>query len=408
MKLLGIIAEYNPLHTGHAYHIKKSKHITGATHTIAVMSGSAVQRGGFALVDKWSRAAMALNAGVDLVVELPYAYAGQSAAYFAGGAVSILASTGICDFLSFGSEAGDLRDLIIVADCINAESESYRRVLKSVLDRGLSFAIARSHAVSAVLGERFAALLSSPNNILAIEYLKALRRQNTSIVPVTIPREGAGYHDVSSKSKYVSAAYLRQALITGSDHSKLADYLPYPIALLETALDKKHPHCEDALFRGIVHQLLTTSVDDLKDTPDMERGLEFRLKNAAETASDHRTFVESLASKRITTSRMQRIVMNMLMHFKAADLKAFSDLDFIPYLRVLGFNDKGREIIKTIKDHSAMPILTNLDTNRTKLDENQLHCLSFDLLATDLYALYCEKEYRCHQDFSHPVVQQEI
>ena len=230
MKIVGLIAEYNPFHNGHRYHIEQAKKITGADHAVVVMSGDYVQRGIPACMPKRLRAEMALKCGASAVFELPVCYATGSAELFAEGAVSLLDRLGIVDTLVFGSECNDLESLSQIADLLVEEPELYRTVLRFHLKNGASYPMARQEAVSACLrGNHCSFLLNDPNNILGIEYLKALKRQKSRIIPYTIARRGAHYHDPDLHDSYSSASAIRSLLAySGSavhiDHADQPEY----------------------------------------------------------------------------------------------------------------------------------------------------------------------------------------
>ena len=216
--VLGIIAEYNPFHNGHLYQLNSSKSITNSDYSIAIISGNFTQRGDVAIVDKWTRAQMALENGIDLVIELPTVYAISSAENFASGAVKILDSLGIVNFLSFGSECNDISILSQVTDVLVDEPPEYKTLLSHELDKGVSFPKARERALMMYLNDvrRFASVLSSPNNILGIEYLKALKRQKSPMQPITIQRKDSKYNDdtIPTDSQFASATALRKLCAT--------------------------------------------------------------------------------------------------------------------------------------------------------------------------------------------------
>lgn len=406
MKVLAIISEYNPFHTGHLYHIMSSRKLSGATHVVAVMSGSAVQRGSFSFVDKWTRAQTALLSGVDLVVELPYAYAAQSAEYFAGGAVKVLNATNSVDVLSFGSEGGELPALRQIAELLAKEPPAFQAVLRQRVDEGTSFPIAREEAVGAILGPEYQALIKKPNNILAVEYLKALLRTNASITPLTVKRAGAGYNSVDNQGcEHVSATYLRKLHAESGDLAKAATYLPYDPRILTGQLAKMIDHPDEAIFKAYINKVLTTPLEELRRFSYMEAGLEFRLQKSAAQCTNLGEVVDYLSGKRLPRSRIRRLILNLLLGFYDEDLRDFNAPDFEPYLRVLGFNEKGQELLKEIKNQSEMPVITNTNTNITRLSPMQRHCIDYDCLATDLFSLYQDKEFHYGQDFTkNPVI----
>ena len=227
MKTVGLITEYNPFHNGHLYHIEKAKELTGADRVIVIMSGDYVQRGTPAVLSKHSRAHMALLNGASVVLELPVCYSCASAEFFAKGAVSVLDGLGCIDALCFGSECGNLEHLTSIAHLLSAEPETYRHHLQSSLKNGMSFPAARCHALEKMTGDAYASqILSDPNNILGIEYLKALKELNSPIVPFTLKREFSGYHDTELHDCSSSASAIRKVLM----NIPASPYLPKNIS----------------------------------------------------------------------------------------------------------------------------------------------------------------------------------
>ncbi len=411
MKLLAVIAEYNPFHKGHQWHIEHSKSMTGATHTMALMSGSIVQRGTFALTDKWTRARSAVLGGVDLICELPYVYAGQSAEYFASGAVKILNACGCCQWLSFGSESGDLKTLEPIARILSEESADFKESLRFFLDQGLPFPRARTAAVSQMTDLPVQTQMNAPNNILGIEYLKALNKTQSSILPLTFKRKGSGYHEsVPRADRYASATALRHLLNQNNrkpnseEMQLLKEQLPYSPKVLLQALEN-HAYAEnESLFKALLHLLITTPLETLRKLPYFEPGLEFRLKSLPEHVSDLEGLYLALMTKHLPKSRIQRLLMSLITGFTDDALQSFASPDFIPYLRVLAFNEKGQSILKAIRQNGTLPIITNVKSNQTLLDEEQRNCLNWDIRTTDLFSLYCDKNYTHHRDYLNPPV----
>ena len=401
MQTQAIICEYNPFHNGHAYQIQAGKEAAGSTHTLALMSGSVVQRGTFAIADKWLRARTALLSGADLVCELPFCYAAQSAEYFAAGAVKILNATGVCDTLCFGSEAGDLEALSAVAQSLAFETPAFRDALKAFLGKGLAFPKARELAFKAIDGEKSASYLREPNNILGIEYLKALRRTHSAIRPVTIKRQGNAYHDTQAQSRYASATAIRQLLAApGAGAQALKPLLPYDPALLLSDLKEARVPWEESYAKALLSQIHSQDLARFRTLPYMEKGLEFKLKKALGASGSYDSIVDTLTSKRAPKSRIRRILMNLSMGFEARDLRRFAAPGFVPCLRVLGFNEKGRALLKAIREQDGLPVITNTRANITRLSPDQRACFDFDARATDLFSLFCEKQYRYHRDYT--------
>ena len=236
-KVLGIIAEYNPFHNGHLYHLDASKKVTGCDYTVAIISGNFTQRGSTSVVDKWSKTKMALQNGVDLIIELPVLYSISSSENFADGAIKILNSLGIIDYLSFGSETPDITVLDSIADILCNEPKDYKKLLAAELDKGLSFPKARENALLDYIKntntfendkpnfEEYKKALSSPNNILGIEYLKALKKYNSSIKPVCISRFATDYNSFDFSENIASATAIRE-LIKNKDFNSIKTVVP--------------------------------------------------------------------------------------------------------------------------------------------------------------------------------------
>lgn len=400
MRLAAIIAEYNPFHNGHAWHIAKTQEAAGATHILILMSGNFVQRGDFAITDKWTRALMALHNGADLVCELPYAFCAQSAPYFAGGAIAILNALNVCDILSFGSESGNLSALSNVASLLTKETETFQSELRHALSRGLSFPAARSAAIMASAGEDAASLLREPNNILGIEYLKALQLTNSTIRPFTISRKGDGYHDAHTDAHcFPSASWLRQYLYnTQNNLSAIENWIPFEVDTFIENFKQRQTNPYPSFFKTLASQIMTSELSDFRHFSYFEDGLEFALKNALNNVNDYHQLKKALVSKRLPESRIQRFLINLVMHYDNTLFASLTQPCAAPYLRVLGFNDRGREILRAIRDSSDLPILTNLRANRTRLNTFGRKHLDVDMRATDLWNLYCKKEFIYHQD----------
>lgn len=403
MLIQAIICEYNPFHNGHAYQIKAGKTKTGSTHTLGLMSGNIVQRGSFALTDKWLRTQTALLSGVDLVCELPYAYAAQSAEYFAGGAIKILNALNCCNFLSFGSESGKLDCLQKIAAILSEEPPLFKKALKETLNTGVSFPKARTLAIEGLYGKTMALHLREPNNILGIEYLKALCRTNSHISPVTIKRYGSGYHEQAIKTTFASASAIRKHIKenTAAPEKELIPLLPYEPSLLLNHIHQNSNDWEESFTKALLSKIMTADLGSFRQLPYMEPGMEFKLKTALKRADTYQALIGSLASKHFPESRVRRILMNLMTGFTSEHLDHFSSDTFIPYLRVLGFNEKGQSMLKKIREKAEIPLITNTRTNMTRLSPAQKHCFNFDILSTDLFNLFCQKKHHYHQDLSH-------
>lgn len=360
MKIAGIVAEYNPFHAGHAHHIAATRRILGGDcAVVAVMSGNWVQRGDCAVFDKWARARRALEGGADLIFELPTPWAMASAERFAQGAVLLLEATGVVTHLSFGSECGDVDKLRRVAACL--DSPRYPDVLRRFLNRGLPFAACRQRGVEQLLRPELADLLSGPNNNLGIEYIRALNAMDSAIEPVTVLRVGAG-HDGGDHPDYPSASLLRERLRAGTH----APEGPADLRFGE---------------RWVLAALRSVSEEDFAALPDCGEGLSHRLYRAVRQGRTLEEICTLAKTKRYAHSRIRRAVL-----WGALGLGKQDWLDAPLYLRVLGFNRRGREVLHEMKGRAALPILTK-PAHIARLEPEAQALFALEERCTDLYGL---------------------
>ncbi|NLM10854.1 MAG: nucleotidyltransferase [Clostridiaceae bacterium] len=410
MKVLGIVSEYNPLHSGHIYHIRASVEKTGATHTVCVMSGNFVQRGEPSIVDKWARTRMALNAGIDLVLELPVVFACASAELFAYGAVRTLHNTGIVDFLSFGSEQGELGSLWRIASVLYDEPLEYKELLRKYLNEGHSFPSSREKALHAILRELPENILSKSNNILAIEYLKALKSLKSSMQPVTVKRMGASYLSAEISSSFSSATAIRKFLQNGGliTDPVLSNNLPgFTVDLIKNELKKQRgPVFADAFSEIILHKLRLIDPDMLRQIPDVTEGLENRLISCALQAGTLGELVEKVSTSRYPSTRVKRITSNLLWGITKDQLRNFVNDENCGYLRVLGFNNKGRELLARIQKEAKLPLIVKVSNYRNQLSGLSKVMFEYDIKATNSYVLaFPDNSQRVgDQDFTMPVI----
>ena len=389
-RVLGIIAEYNPFHNGHLYHIAKSKQETGAQYVIAVISGNFVQRGNTSIINKWTKARMALLNGVDLVIELPTIYSISSAENFAEGAIKILNSLGVVDTLSFGMEANDISTLNNIANVLYNEPKEYVTMLSHELSKGNSYPKARENALLLYLNDikRYANVMSGSNNILGIEYLKALRKTKSTITPVGIKREKVLYNDKYIVDEFASATAIRKMLMTKelNDISKVMPRNSY--LLLGEELKKGHYVIDIARFeKEIIYTLRKMSVQDIAKLPDVSEGLENSLKNAADSCNTLKDLINIVKTKRFTQTRIQRILLYCLLGITKKQMETSRKV--IPYARVLGFNNKGKELIsEMMKLNPKLNIVTSVKKYiDTVANKNLKEMLDIDILATNIYTL---------------------
>lgn len=303
-KILGIVSEYNPLHLGHLYHIKESKKMIKPDYTVAIMSGNFVERGDTAIVDKWSRAEMALNSGIDLVIELPLIYSISSAENFASGSIKILSSLGMDTTLSFGSECGDISILDEISNVLVEEPPEYLSMLNHSLASGVSFPKAREQALLMYLNDirRYANVLSESNNILGIEYLKSIKKQKAKLSAITIKRKGSNYNDLSLDNKFASGTAIRHAINTQTDVSNFIPKSTYKI--LKDKLEKNEIVNGLSIFeQSIIYKLRSMSLEDISKLPDVNEGLENKIKKAADSCNNLTELKDKIKSKRYTRNK---------------------------------------------------------------------------------------------------------
>ena len=383
METAGIVAEYNPFHRGHAWHIAETRRrLGGDAPVVCVMSGHWVQRGECALADKWLRAALALDRGADLVVELPTPWAMASAESFARGAVSLLAATGVVNVLSFGSETGELAPLEEAAAALDAPD--YPERLRAALGRGLSFPAARQEAAGA-------ACLSAPNNNLGVEYLRSLRALGSTIRPLTVPRQGAG-HDGPAAGGFASASELRRLLRAGRGE-EAAPYLTAPWS--GELADMQH------IERAVLSRLRTMGEGDWAALPDGggAEGLPSRLAKAAREAVSLEDFYTLAKTRRYPHARLRRLALAAFLGLRAAERPAVP-----PYVRVLGLGSRGRVLLRRMKDTCPLPVIVKPAQAR-ELDGPALALFQAEARYTDLYGLCFPAPRPCGAEWIHsPVV----
>ncbi len=383
MKIVGVIAEYNPFHTGHAWQLAELRRRFGAeTAIVCAMSGNFVQRGDFAIARKHVRAEAAVCGGADLVLELPLPWATASAENFAAGGVSVLAATGLVDTLAFGSECADSACLMRVADCLL--SEGFAAALRGELSAGDSFAAARQRAAARFCGAD-AAVLEAPNDILAVEYCKALRRHGSKIEPLALPRTGVA-HDSAEAGEYASASLIRDLILgkneTGSSDLPARYLTPDMLRLYESeAAAGRAPVRLETAERAILAKLRTMGEDDFAAFDGGGEGLYHRFYDASRTASGINALLDAVKTKRYAHARLRRLLLAIYLGVTPEERK-----QSIPYLRVLAMNDKGKYLLHEMRKTATLPILVKPADVR-KLSADARHLMETEARATDLYAL---------------------
>ena len=386
MRVAGIIAEYNPMHNGHIYHLEKSREISKADFVVAVISGNFTQRGEPALLDKWTRSRIAVENGADLVLEMPFVFATGSAETFARGGVGILEGLGIVDALCFGSESADCSELQFMADFLKNESPEFRMYLKKHLDMGISFPKARELAVNECLGMDAGKLLKNPNDILAIEYLKQIR----SMTPVAIERKGSYSseklpEDQLLQATYPSAMAIRKAVFCG-ELPEVEQFVPKGTfeelrVLFDMGGGFTAPTEKNKLMNYydlLRSSILSSDAPELAQIEGVTEGMENRIKKEVRLHSDMDSFADALKSKRFTRTAINRMLIHILTGLKNPVPIGSDSL----YTKVLAFNDNGSKLLKEASQHGELKIITNIN----KYDDLPSG-LEYDIRATDLYNL---------------------
>ena len=377
-----IIAEYNPFHIGHKYHISRTKSELNADVTAIIMSGSMTQRCEPAVISKWERAEMAIRGGADIVFELPFPFSSMSAKSFASAGVFLAKATGADGFLSFGSESGNIEELQMLADALHNPEIDKR--IHELTKSGMTYVKARSDAVGEFCGENLYEMLKSPNNILAVEYLSEIKAQNSRIIPFTIAREKTGFHEKTILDGFSGASYIRE-LIKDNDDSFLSAVPAFVAQRLKMLMSEGYAPCDiENMARGMLFKLRNADSEKEKYILEVSEGLENRIILAARTADSYKKLCEDSKTKRYTMSRIRRAI--LFSHFSVTKEYLNKQPD---YLKVLAFNTKGRSFIKEIKETATLPVITKPADGRTELKSKK----TFDLeaLATDFLSLSSPK-----------------
>ena len=395
MKILGLIVEYNPFHNGHLYHLKKSLEITNSTHSIAVMSGNFLQRGEPALFDKYKRAEMAVSNGVDLVVELPALYACQSAEIFAHGAITLLNSLNCIDSICFGSEHGDIDLLVEISKILINEPDKFKTLLKRNLDEGILFALARSKALSEYMlnhtnlnidENKLNDVLSTPNNILGIEYIKSLLKHKSTIRPYSITRIQADYNSETIESNICSATAIRKALKEYNTLDSISNVVPIKtFELIFKSIDNNFNPMFDEYYFDTIRELVIRDLNILNSYFDVNEGIENKIYKSVFSCKNIFELQQSIKSKRYTLTKVKRILNNILLGITKDDMNTVKNIMKLPYVRILAFNDKGREIIKQIKLNSEIKIINKFSNVNFEDDKIFETLIKYDIKATNMY-----------------------
>ncbi len=409
-RILGIIAEYNPFHNGHFYHMQEAKRVTNAEYCVCVVSGNFTQRGEPSIINKWSKAYMALCCGADLIIELPTIYSTSSAENFASGAIKILNSLKIVTDVAFGTECNDIATLNNIANVVYSEPKEYKNILNHELKRGLSYPSARENAIMMYLNDikRYANVMASSNNILAIEYLKALKAQKSRINPIAIKRNKVYYNDETIVDGLASATAIRKFLARKeyADVRKVVPRSTYQILGEEIKKGEIILSIKD-FEKEIIYNLRKMSIEEIANLPDVSEGLEYSIKRAAEESNDINEIIEKIKSKRYTQTRIQRILIYSLLNINKKDMQ--NSKNIIPYTRILGFNQRGRMLLSEIvRENPKINMITSVGKyvkqDAKKANKQLIQMLSTDIFATNVYTLGYKNDAKANLDFTNNMI----
>ena len=360
--IYGLVSEFNPFHNGHKWLIDKVK--TENDTVVTVMSSSFVQRGDISIISKMDRTFASLKNGVDLVLELPSVYSLSSAEDFGKSSIEILKATNIIDKVVFGSECGDID--LLKKGISSLKDENVQSLIKENMDKGVTYPKAIHNSISELYSDDIANLFDGANNILGMEYLKSL--ENSNITAITFSRKGAGHNDEFSSGDFASGSFIRE------NYSNRELYTPeYPIT--DTAKIEN-------IEKIILYKLSSMTENELRNIPDVHEGFENRIIKAVQNTNNFNELCEKLKTKRYTMSRIRRIICRAILGIDNS-VKEIS----VPYIRVLGFTEKGSKLLKEIKENGTLPLITNVKNGYDNLDNNGKKILEIENLATKLWSL---------------------
>ena len=374
MKAIGIIAEYNPFHNGHLYHLNKIKEKYPDYTIVLVMNGNFTERGEVTIIDKWKRSDIALELGIDLVIELPFSFATQSADFYAYGAITILEKLGV-EKVVFGSESDNIHDLKLIAET-QLNNDEFDKLVKVYCKLGNNYPTALSKALEDLVGKK----ITTPNDLLGISYIKTILKNNYKIIPETIKRTN-DYHDKELNNTFSSATSIRESL---KQDKSIKDQVP-----INTLKRLNNLHYMDMYFNILKYKIITE--DNLEKYQTVETGMNKKLKEVISNVNTYDELIKSLKSKKDTYNKISRMLLHILCNFTKEDAEAFKE---IKYIRILGFNKNGKEYLNNIKKDLDVPIISKITREKDPM-------LEFELNTTKIYDLiYNEglftKEYQNH------------
>ncbi len=396
MKVAGVVAEYNPFHKGHKYHLDMTRKATGADKIVVVMSGDFTQRGTPAIIDKYERTRMALQNGADVVIELPSCYACGSAEYFGSGAMAVMQSLGVIDAVCFGTESETIDELVPIAELLANETDEFRQYLKNELKNGRSYPRARNLALNHCIPD-FAeneSVIGSPNNILGIEYIKALMQMHSMIRPVAIQRTDSDFHSYRLDQGFASSQALRQNIRMAENHPRdfreILDRIrlqvpEYVFEILLESFGNRYPIFPDDLSNVLIYKMLIERPHGYTSFVDVGDDLSDKLIGSLYKAHTFEQFCDVLKSKDITYARISRVLCHILLNVRQVDMDNYRNNGTIFYNRVLGFRKDAEDLLSEISKKSKVPVITR--TSEGDILENEIGRRQFDrdMLASHIY-----------------------
>lgn len=410
MKVCAVIAEYNPFHLGHAYHLKQARLLTAADYIVVVMSGNFVQRGDPALLDKYARTRAALSCGADLVLELPTCFSTGSAEYFARGAVSMLDQLGMVDYLCFGSECSDIQFLSQFADIFLEEPEPYKKILLEKLKLGYSYPTARSNALIIAYPGLVSdiSIISSPNNILGIEYIKALHRRGSLIHPINLRRMGSDYRDKRLGTIQSSARALRQAIQSGRSIEELQSQMP-PEAyqVLTEYFTQEKPLFPDDFSTLLHYKLLSEQARGYTDYLDVSPDLSDKIRKYVYQYTTFSEFCDLLKSKDMTYTRISRCLLHILLNITKDNLQFYLDNQYsISYARLLGFRKEAKPLLTAIDQNTSIPLITRMADADKLLTLGGHQMFQQEIQISDIYSSIqaAKAGHKMYHEYTRPMI----
>lgn len=391
MKIVGLITEYNPFHNGHLHHIQMAKKLTNADYIVVVMSGNFLQRGTPAIINKYSRTRMALTCGADLVIELPCTFSTASAEFFAAGAVSILDKMGCVDYLCFGSECGNISILDKIAGILADEPDEFKVSLKKYLKEGVVFPVARKNALldlmskNELIQNELENILSEPNNILAIEYIKAIKKQKSLIKPITIKRVISGYHDTEIDHTICSASAIRAALLNNGLDSFRQQIPDSVYHILNQEYNKTFPVYINDFSSLLKYKLLIHNSNPLTSYFDVSESLSFAIIKNLSNFKNIEEFAIFLKNKQYTLTRIYRCLIHILLNISNEKIKELVDNNYAQYIRILGFKKNSSKLLSIISANTKIPIISKLADYKKNSNDLGTYMIEQDIFASDIY-----------------------